>query len=328
MTRSSKVEKMWLTWHYQARTRNIAQSLNVPVYEYFNNDNLLSRHFLSSLWTIKILFTKSPNKIIIQCSFMLLLIVTIYKILRFNKVILIVDCHTKALRRRAPGVLNYIFLPLKNLSFKFADLTIISNLGLVPDIKKLHNNFIILPDKIPEKKIKLDRPFPLKYCVYISSFSVDEPFDEILEVSDIMKEDIKIFWTGNYPQKVNNIKSRYPNIEFTGYISFDEYYNLIGNADCLLALTTEEDCLQSGAYEAISFEVPLVISDTKALRSFFQDAAIYTDHFPKKIAKAIMKAMDNSSNLKISMRELKKIRLQEFNSELSQISYLLKDNTK
>lgn len=317
---------MWLTWHYQARTKNIAESLNVPVYEYFNNDNLLSRHFLSSLWTIKILLTKSPNKIIIQCSFMLLLIVAIYKIFRFNKVILIVDCHTKALRRKASGIFNLIFWPIKKFSFKFADLTIISNMGLVPDIKKLHNYFIILPDKIPDNKIKLDNPSPLKYCVYISSFSVDEPFDEILEVSEIMKEDIKIFWTGNYPRKVNNIKMKYPNIEFTGYISFDEYYNLIANANCLLALTTEEDCLQSGAYEAMSFEVPLVISDTKALRTFFQDAAIYTIHSPKQIAKAIIKAMTNSSNLKISMRELKKMRLQEFNLKLNQISYLLKEN--
>ncbi len=328
MTKLSKVEKMWLTWHYQARTRNIAQSLNVPVYEYFRNDNLLSRHLLSSLWTIKILLTKRPDKILIQYSFMLLLIIAIYKILRFNKVILIVDCHTKALRRKARGVLNYIFWPVKKFSFKSADLTIISNLGLIPDIKKLHKNFIILADKIPVNKIELVKPYPFKYCVYISSFSIDEPFDEILEVSKIIKENIKIFWTGNYPQKVNNIKSKYPNIEFTGYISFDEYYNLIGNADCLLALTTEEDCLQSGAYEAVSFEIPLVISDTKALRNFFQDVAIYTDHSPKNIADAIPKAIENSSVSIISMKELKKIRSEEFISELHKIYNLLEDDTK
>lgn len=328
MTKISKVEKMWLSWHYQARTRNIAQSLNVPVYEYFRNDNLLSRHLFSSLWTIKILFTMRPDKILIQYSFLLLLIIAIYKILRFNKVILIVDCHTKALRRKARGIFNLIFWPIKKFSFKSADLTIISNIGLVPDIKNLHKNFIILPDKIPEEKIKLDKSYPPKYCVYISSFSVDEPFDEILEVSEIMKKYIKIFWTGNYPQKVNTIRSMYTNIEFTGYISFDEYYNLIANADCLLALTTEEDCLQSGAYEAISFEVPLVISDTKALKSFFKDAAIYTDHSPKNIAQAIVEAMNNSLNLKNSMKELKKMRSEEFDSELQKIKNLLEYHTK
>ncbi|MCH7963217.1 MAG: hypothetical protein IH852_04680 [Bacteroidetes bacterium] len=61
MTKLSNVEKMWLTWYYGARTGNIAQSLHVPVYEYFRNDNLLSRHLLSSLWTRKILLTKRPD---------------------------------------------------------------------------------------------------------------------------------------------------------------------------------------------------------------------------------------------------------------------------
>jgi len=328
MNNPSKVKTMWLSWHYQARTRNIAKSLNVPVYEYFRNDDLLSRHLLSSLWTIKVLITRRPDNILIQYSFMLLLIIAIYKLLRFNKVIIIVDCHTKALRRKAKGLLNYIFWPLKKLSFYYANVTIISNTGLVPDIKKLHDNFIILPDKIPEVKINLVKPYPFKYCVNISSFSVDEPFDEILELSEILKEDIKIFWTGKYPQKVNKIKSNYTNIEFTGYISFDEYYNLIANADCLLALTTEEDCLQSGAYEAISFEVPLVISNTKALRNYFQDAAIYTEHVPQSIAVAILQAMENASVIKTSMRELKKIRSKEFNSELNKISYLFKDGPK
>ena len=232
---------------------------------------------------------------------MLLLIVAFYKTFRFNKVILIADCHTKALRRKAPGVLNYVFWPLKKYSFRFVNLSIISNSGLLPDIKKLHNNFLILPDKIPDIKIKSDKPYPIKYCVNISSFSVDEPFDQILEVSEILKRTIKIFWTGKYPQKVHFIKEKYPNIEFTDYMSFDNYYNLIGNADCLIALTTEEDCLQSGAYEALCFEIPPIISDTKALRSYFQDAAIYTNHSPKNVAEAILKALDSSLNLKIEM---------------------------
>jgi len=54
-----------------------------------------------------------------------------------------------------------------------------------------------------------------------------------------------------------------------------EYYNLISNADCLLALTYEDDCLQSGAYEAFGIEVSRVISESKALRDYFGESAIY-----------------------------------------------------
>lgn len=323
MSEFSKIDKIWLTWHYQARTRNIAKALNIPVYEYFKNDNLFSRHFLSSLWTLKVLLTKRPNKIIIQCSFMLLLIVAIYKALRFNKVILIVDCHTKALRRKAKGLLNYVFWPLKKFSFKFADLSIVSNRGLLKELKILHTNYLILPDKIPENKIKVAKPYSGKYCVYISSFAVDEPFKEILEVSELLKNEFKLFWTGKYPDIVNDIKQQYSNIEFTGYLTFDHYYNLIGNADCLMALTTEEDCLQSGAYEALSLGVPFIISNTRALREYFQGAAVYTNHSPGEITKAIKYSFDNSAKLISEMKKIKEIRSQEFNLSLNHISNLL-----
>lgn len=316
---------MWLTWHYQARSRNLAKALNVPIYEYFVNDNLFQRHFLSSLWTIKVLFTKRPDKIIIQCSFLLLLIVSLYKIFRHNKVILIVDCHTKALRRKAPGILNYIFWPLKKFSFRFADMTIISNSDLIKDIKELHNEFLILPDKIPEEIVNSDFKQASKYCVYISSFAIDEPFEEILEVSKLLENSVKIFWTGKYPDQVKDLKPLYPNIEFTGYVPFDYYYNLLGNADCILALTTEEDCLQSGAYEALGLEIPMVVSDTKALRNFFKDTAIYTNHYPENIAESILKAINNSADLKSKMKDIKTEKNIEFDNRVRKILSLLDD---
>lgn len=316
---------MWLTWHYQARSRNLAKALNLPIYEYFVNDNLIQRHILSSLWTIKVLFTKRPDKIIIQCSFLLLLIVSFYKLLRRNKVVLIVDCHTKALRRKAPGMLNYVFWPLKKFSFKFADLSIISNSDLIKDIKELHNEFLILPDKIPAETVNSDFRYSSKYCVYISSFAIDEPFEEILQVSKLLENSVKIFWTGKYPDKVKNLKSLYTNIEFTGYVPFDDYYNLLGNADCILALTTEEECLQSGAYEALGLEIPMVVSDTKTLRNFFKDTAVYTKHSPDKIAESILKAINNSTSLKNKMKNLKTEKNIEFDNRLRKIFTLISD---
>jgi hypothetical protein len=49
--------------------------------------------------------------------------------------------------------------------------------------------------------------------------------------------------------------------------------------------------LQSGAYEALGVEVQMVISDSKALRDYFGESVIYTDHNPINIAKNILKVI-------------------------------------
>ncbi|MBT8390615.1 MAG: glycosyltransferase [Ignavibacteria bacterium] len=312
--------KVWITWHYQARSRNLAKALNLEIKEYFQNNNIFIRHLFSSIWTIKILHKDKPRVIFIQYSFLLLLLLYVYKKLAQIDTVLVVDCHTKALRRKAPGLLNIVFWPLKKLSFNAADLTIISNEGLTKRIKELHDNFIILPDMIPQIKFG-DSEYQFKddYCVYISSFAVDEPFEEMLEVSQLLENSYKLFWTGKVPKKNENLVLNYPNIHFTGYVSYDEYYNLIKNAKCLIALTTEEDCLQSGAYEAISVEVPVVLSDTISLRKFFGSTATYTRNEPLAICNAINTAISQSDTLIAEMQNLKLRRKNEFEKKIETI---------
>jgi len=102
-------------------------------------------------------------------------------------------------------------------------------------------------------------------------------------------------------------------------VLFNEYYNLISNADCLLALTYEDDCLQSGAYEALGVEVPIVISDSKALRDYFGESAIYTDHNPINIASNIQKAIKNRMKLQINEINIKNLRNEEFKSQVDKL---------
>jgi len=315
---------VWLSWHYAARSRNLAKVLNIPILEYFNNKNALQRHALSSFWTIWMLFKHRPKVVVIQLSFMLLNLVAIYKIFTFGKTVIIVDCHTKALRRKAKGVLNKIFWPIKRFTFSLVNLSIISNNGMKKDIDELHNNYLILPDKIPENIIKTDPNKSEKYCVYISAFAVDEPFEEIFEVAKLLKDELDIYWTGKRPKSLPLPEEVPENLKFTGFISFEDYYNLIGNSDCVLALTTEEDCLQSGAYEALNVEVPMVITDSFALREYFDNSAVYTNHEPEQIAKNILKAIENSSDQINNIKRIKELRNAEFFEKIDKIEELLK----
>lgn len=317
-----KKNKIWVTWHYSARSRNLASFMEFDLNEKLIVDNVFARHFFSSFWTIWILLKKRPKIIIIQLSFLLLLICTLYKVFNFGKVTLVADCHTKALRRKARGVLNFIFWPIKRFSFKFVNLSIISNEEMKPDIIILHKNFVILPDKIPTITFE-QRRIEEKYCVYVSSFAVDEPFEEIIQVAKLLNPVIKFYWTGKIPKNIINNLVIPDNLVFTDYLSFKDYYNLLGNANCIIALTKEKGCLQSGAYEALSLEIPLVISDTSALRNYFQNSAIYTSHKPEDIYKSILAAFEMAEALKESCKKIKSIRNKEFEDNIQKIQHLI-----
>ena len=304
--------RIWITWHYSARSRNLAKYLNLQIFEIFIVKNAFLRHFISSWWTIWILFRKRPNVIFIQLSFLLLLICALYKIFRFGKVKIVADCHTKALRRKAKGPINKIFWTLKRFSFSKVNLSVVSNAGMISDIEKLHSNYILLPDKIPEIDFEENVNKKRTYCVYVSSFAVDEPVDEIFEVAKLLQKNLDFYWTGKVDESKIKNKSIPDSLKLTGYLDFDDYYNLIGNADCILALTTEHDCLQSGAYEALSVEVPMVISDSEALRDYFKSSAVYTKHNPEDITGNILHAIENKEKLILEEKKLKELRNDEF----------------
>ena len=317
---NKKNKSVWITWHFATRSRNLAKYLDLELFEYFENDSLLKRHLYSSFWTLKVLIRNRPKVVFIQLSFLLLVIIAFYKMLMLGNVQIITDCHTKALRRKTKGKLGVIFWWVKKKTFSLVDLAIISNIGLKEEIEELNNNYIILPDKIPDESIdKRVSNYENKYCVYVSSFAVDEPFEEIFEVAKLLPEDLKLFWTGKKPENLKLPDSIPGNIEFTGYITFEEYFNLIGNASCIIGLTTEEDCLQSGAYEALNVEVPMVLTDSKALRSYFSDSAIYTNHDPKNIAVKILEAIDKSEELKTNILHVKELRNKEFQDKIAEI---------
>ena len=303
------MKRIWLTWHHSSRSRNMADAVNADLHEVFITDSKFKRHFQSSIWTIKTLFFTKPEIIFIQYSFLLLMIVDFFKVFSNKKVTIIADCHTKALRRTAPGLLNFLFWPLKKWSFSFVDVMIVHNPGMIDDARKLHSDYLVIPDKIPNNKfVKKDKKE--KYCVYAGAFAIDEPVEEVISAADILKGKVKIYWTGKLPKEMKD--KQFKNIIFTDYLSFDDYFNLLGNADCVLALTLEQDCLQSAAYEALDLEVPMVLSDTSALFKYFDNTAVYTQINPNEIATSIMEAIKEKEQIILNMKTLKKIRNIEY----------------
>jgi glycosyltransferase involved in cell wall biosynthesis len=186
------------------------------------------------------------------------------------------------------------------------------------DIKKVHSHYYFIPDKIPIVNSQ-KRNTEEKYFVYSSSFAIDEPFDEIFELVKLLPKEYKFYWTGKIPRNKKFPKEIPNNLIFTDYISFEKYYDLISNASAILALTTESDCLQSAAYEALAVETPMVISDTEALRNYFSNAAIYTKHDPHQIKEKLLEAANRKDELVENIRKIKKIRDEEFDEIINKL---------
>ncbi|MDL0429719.1 glycosyltransferase [Marinobacter sp. TBZ242] len=154
----------------------------------------------------------------------------------------------------------------------------------------------VLQDKIPELRAgkprarpgfmqELDKP----QIMFVTMFDPDEPIDAIIEASRRMPEYV-CYLTGNY-KKIFRNRSLDENVEtstiFTGFVSDEDYLSLMENSDLVVVLTKKDLILNCGAYEAISFNKPLILSDTATLRDYFNNIAVYTKNDSRNIEESI-----------------------------------------
>jgi glycosyltransferase involved in cell wall biosynthesis len=277
-----------------------------------------SRHARSAVWSVKLLFRHRPRKLFLQYSFLLLVIVTLYKTLAPYKVSIYCDCHTKALRRKLHGRGAKLFFYLKKWSIGATDVVILSNNGQVKDLEEFSDRFLIVPDFIPAFGEDNNPEQAPPYCVMSMSFDKDEPVADLADAAELIAKYQNVYITGSAPNWCQQRFSENPRVHVTGFIEDSKYLNLLRYANCIISLTNEEGCLQCAGYEALAFEVPFVTSDTTALRKYFGDSAIFVTHNPASIAKGVEAGYQRHESYRRSMAELKinKERLQQDNVRL------------
>src|SRR5688572_29478182 len=91
---------IWLSWHTSSRSRMLAEALGLPFVAWQVEAPALLRHPLSAGWTLLQLTSRRPRTVFIQHSFLLTLLLGVYRKVVPWPVDLVADCHTKALRRR------------------------------------------------------------------------------------------------------------------------------------------------------------------------------------------------------------------------------------
>jgi len=318
--------RIWITWENQRRNRELSGALNARLFELKEIDqikNQVKKYVLGLLTTIGILLRERPLLIFCQNPSLILsaFLVTIRKLARFR---VVVDAHNAGLFPKEGQ--SYPLGLLSRYVQRNADLTIVTNVGLQDYVEKNGGRAFILQDKIPAIPQRAPKELSDRFnLLFICSYGYDEPYEQVFKAAQYLGPEVHIYVTGNYRKKNIDPASVPGNVTLLGYVSEDEYVEMLNSVDATIDLTTRENCLVCGAYESVAVERPQILSDTDALRSYFRKGAIYTAHTAHAIAESVHKLIAGKDRLEQETRELKQLLRDEWEERRLVLESYLED---
>jgi glycosyltransferase involved in cell wall biosynthesis len=174
----------------------------------------------------------------------------------------------------------------------------------------------------PEPAVSFNRPGG-PCLVVIGSFAQDEPTREILGACRLTLQ-VHYFITGpvkNAPPDL--IRSAPPNVTFTDFQPRPNYVGLVQAVDGAMILVKNDDTMQRGAYEAMSWEIPIITSDWPLLRESFHRGAIFVENTPEKIAQAVQELLAELEFYKREIARLSREKRRDWNENISRINQFI-----
>lgn len=143
----------------------------------------------------------------------------------------------------------------------------------------------------------------------------DEPLEEIVAMGTLLPE-FDILLTGEKGSR-SPLRSTAPsNVKFTGFLSKQDYDNVLQHATIIVGLTTVEGIQMSVANEAVGAGRPMVLSGTNTTRRLFHKGAVYVEsHTAAGIAAAVQAASPILDQLRKESLELRQERFQRWSEQ-------------
>lgn len=293
---------IWITWEHQIRNRSMTAMLGIELHVILHEGGRLHRYLRCASETIATVRREKPDVVFAQNPSIVLnyLLLLARFLFRFT---FVTDAHFG-------GVIayngNYFFQKALDLCNRTADLVIVTNRDHVAHVKSVGGNALICEDPLPELSMyDTGEETTGKKLFYICSFDIDEPYESVFEAANMLAaENFSINVSGNYA-KVKIDPTKYPLVNFMGFVPERQFYEQLFKSDVVLDLTEHENCLVCGAYEAMAAERPLVTSERACLKEYFDQGAIFTRHDSRSIAEAVKTAYQERSRLKEEIRKWK-----------------------
>jgi glycosyltransferase involved in cell wall biosynthesis len=287
MTRTT-CSVIWIDWARNLRTRSLAQRLGVEVLEIRMTGNRLLRYVRSAARTVAAISRMRPE-IVIATNPSLVLGFLLLLLRRWYGFVLVSDAHYVGVRDLHGWP---FFQKLLDFHNSRADLVIVTNDGHANYLQSHGGRAYVCPDPLPDLSTRGSVPVTVtaKSVFLVCSFEADEPYEAVFAAfARLQDSGYQLYVSGNY-RRAQVDPAQFPWVRFLGYVPEAEYYSYLRSCSVVLDLTTLEDCLVCGAYEAMAAGKPLVLSMTRALATYFGAAAMLTENTPDAIAANIEQA--------------------------------------
>lgn len=294
MTRK-KPRIIWIDWDRHLRSRTLAQRLAVELLEIRVSGNRI-RRYLSGIIQTEAAIRKTRPEIVIATNPSLVLGFVLLALRKWHGFVLVSDAHYFGVRAVHGHRVLQRLLDFHNSK---ADLVIVTNDSHAKYLARQSCRAYVCPDPLPDLTAQPSSAVsvPPKSVFLVCSFDEDEPYEAAFAAFSRLRESgYTLFVSGNY-RKVQIDPAHFPWVHFLGFVSEEDYYSYLGSCSVIMDLTTLEDCLVCGAYEALAAGKPLVISKTLALRDYFGNAALLTDNTPEAIIENVERAHSQRHDL-------------------------------
>jgi glycosyltransferase involved in cell wall biosynthesis len=135
--------------------------------------------------------------------------------------------------------------------------------------------------------------------LYAGTFGGDEPVETVAEAARLAPE-LRVRMTGETARAPAAVLASIPpNVELTGYLSPDGYYEAFDHCDLVMVLTTEPTSVMRAACEAVWWHRPLLVTDHPNLRRVFP-YAVTAPNEASELAKAMRRGVMSHATLSAS----------------------------
>lgn len=299
--------KTFIAWtRFDRRSELLAEQLGASIHFIYrptrNILNLPLKYIILSIRTWSVLSTERPDLIIVQnppivCAF----VAYLYSL--SQKARFVIDSHTAAFL--SPRWSRFLWV--HRILSRRALATIVHNELQEEIVKGWDCQYCVLPDPI----VDYERGEPCELggefnVVVVSTFADDEPLEIVLEAANRLPE-TDFYITGDFERSSSRLLVNTPqNFHLTGFLPYDRYVGLLIAADVVADLTTRDQTLLCGAFEAVSLGRPLIVSDWPILQRYFNSGVVHVTNTPEGLCEGIRKARREHAALERGISKTRK----------------------
>jgi glycosyltransferase involved in cell wall biosynthesis len=298
---------LWITWERQVRNRSLSARLDAQLFEMDVAGSWFKRYSTCLVATTRMLWKWRGSLVFVQnpSLVLVLLAVMLRPVLRYR---LIMDAHNAGIYP-AEGKRGGL-QKLADALIRRCDLVIVTNEGLAERVRLVGGQPFILQDPLPKiakSESRQQQGEGISTALFICTWAADEPYVEVFKAAELTPG-VTFFVTGKSKGREKELgRNLSSNVVLTGFVPHDEFERLLTTVDIVIDLTTRQDCLVCGAYEAVSAGTPFLLSDTKALRSYFSSGGVHVSNDANGIAQGIHAILSDYDSYREDIVRLKEI---------------------